>query len=70
MIKIDHEKCSKTRSTNMCGQCVDACVNEVLVIEPVGMGGPRVMVKNPDDCEECGDCEMACPCDAITVEEE
>lgn len=70
MVKIDHEKCSGAVSPNMCGQCVDACVNEVLEIEIVGTGGPRVVVKNPDDCEECGECEMACPNDAITVEED
>ena len=45
-----------------------ACVGE----RPVGCSceGERMLYIHPDECEECGTCEPACPVEAIFCEDD
>jgi len=58
IVTIDNDKCQG------CGECVDICPNEVLVVE-----NEKAIVKNPDDCAGCESCVETCPEEAIKVEE-
>lgn len=55
-IKIDQTKCVG------CGECVEICPEDVLVME-----GKRPAVRYPEECWWCDACEMDCPVGAITV---
>lgn len=55
-IRIDQTKCIG------CGECVEICPEDVLVIER-----EKVAVRYPEECWWCDACEMDCPAGAITV---
>jgi len=46
-----------------CEVCVDVCPHAVF-----GMNGRVARLIHPDDCMECGACQLNCPADAIVVE--
>ncbi len=46
---------------NGCGECVDACPEEALVI----VDGIAVLASDEADCTYCGACEEACQTEAI-----
>ena len=45
-----------------CGECVDACLRSLLVIEK-----RKVVMTNEKLCSQCGDCMMACTTRAIVL---
>jgi ferredoxin len=49
------------------GACVDTCPVDCIVQEKpdAGLGLPKQLFIQPDDCIDCACCEMACPVDAI-----
>jgi MinD superfamily P-loop ATPase len=51
---ISDERCS------LCGSCIQACANEVLVL-----GAKQPVVTDLAACDCCGVCEEVCPEDAI-----
>jgi len=59
-VKLDYEKCDGLE----CGECVDVCSMEVLVLE-----GEKIVIKCEDECSLCEICTDVCPNDAITLEE-
>jgi NAD-dependent dihydropyrimidine dehydrogenase PreA subunit len=61
-ILIDFDKCQA------CGDCVDTCPSEVLVIAQKD-GKDVADAAKPDDCIGCESCVAGCPEEAITVEE-
>jgi NAD-dependent dihydropyrimidine dehydrogenase PreA subunit len=59
MIKeIYEEKC------NGCGICVDICPLDVFRMDE---SGEKAIIKYPDDCMTCFECELSCPEGAIYV---
>jgi len=62
-IIIDWDKCQA------CGDCVDSCPSEVLVIAQKD-GKDVAQAMRPEDCIGCEACVAACPEEAITVTEE
>lgn len=49
-----------------CGICVNFCPKKVLALDEVG----KVIAKEPENCIECGQCELRCPDYAIQVDKE
>lgn len=60
-ITVNYEKCDGA----MCGECVDVCPMEVLVIE-----GDKIVIQNKDECSLCEVCIDVCPNEAVEVEED
>jgi DNA-directed RNA polymerase subunit D len=56
IIHIDLEKC------NLCNNCVEACLNQVLVMNDT------LKVIDVESCNLCRECMRVCPQDAIRVE--
>ncbi len=56
--KIDETKCTG------CGICVDICMLDVLRMDEKG---EKAIIKYPDDCHTCFECELQCPEEAIYV---
>ncbi len=46
-----------------CGTCVEVCPQGVFILQD-----QAAVVTRPDDCIECGACELNCPSAAITVD--
>jgi NAD-dependent dihydropyrimidine dehydrogenase PreA subunit len=61
-IMIDFDKCQA------CGDCVDTCPSEVLVVTHKDGKDVADAVK-PDDCIGCEACVATCPEEAIKLEE-
>ena len=61
-IIIDWDKCQA------CGDCVDSCPSEVLVITEKD-GKQVAEAARPEDCIGCEACVAACPEEAIEVVE-
>jgi NAD-dependent dihydropyrimidine dehydrogenase PreA subunit len=59
-IEIDYDKCDGVD----CGECVDVCPMEVLVIE-----GDKVAIQNPEECSLCEVCMDVCPNECLNVED-
>jgi NAD-dependent dihydropyrimidine dehydrogenase PreA subunit len=55
--EINSEKC------NGCGICLDVCPLDVFRIDE----GKKAIIKYPDDCMTCFDCDLSCPTGAIYV---
>ncbi|MBU4535123.1 MAG: 4Fe-4S dicluster domain-containing protein [Euryarchaeota archaeon] len=60
-IVIDYEKCDGAD----CGECVDVCPMEVLIIE-----GDKIVIQNIEECSLCEVCMDVCPKEAIDVNED
>ncbi|GAB6056102.1 4Fe-4S dicluster domain-containing protein [Methanobacterium alkalithermotolerans] len=60
-IVIDYEKCDGAD----CGECVDVCPMEVLIIE-----GDKIVIQNLEECSLCEVCMDVCPKEAIDVDED
>ncbi|MGL4669916.1 MAG: 4Fe-4S dicluster domain-containing protein [Methanobacteriaceae archaeon] len=60
-IEIDHDKCEGSE----CGECVDVCPTEVLVLE-----GDKVVIKDIEECSLCEVCMDVCPEECIVVKDE
>ncbi len=58
VLKIDEEKCSS------CKSCYKACWIDVIRWDDEN---DRPLIAYPEDCVECGFCEVSCSDDAITV---
>ena len=58
-IIIDYDEC------DACGECVDVCPMEVLII----VDG-KLKVQHPEECNECEVCMDVCPNECIEVEED
>lgn len=59
MIKeIYEDKCTG------CGLCVDICPLDVFRMDELG---EKAIIKYPDDCMTCFECELNCPEEAIYV---
>ena len=56
--KVDPELCTG------CGLCVDSCPMDVIRMEK-----RLAVIKYPEDCMTCYNCELDCPENAITVSE-
>ena len=48
---------------NGCGLCVDVCPHAVFA-----MNGRKAVLARPQDCMECGACQLNCVTGAISVE--
>src|SRR5690349_1605987 len=63
-----------TRQCRDCvdGACVDVCPVDCIVAEKpdAGLGLPKQLYINPDDCICCSICEPVCPWEAIVPEED
>ena len=46
-----------------CGICVELCPKKVLALDEIG----KIIVKYPENCISCGQCELRCPDYAIVV---
>jgi 2-oxoglutarate ferredoxin oxidoreductase subunit delta len=46
-----------------CSICVVFCPKQVLALDDLG----KIYVQEPDNCIECGQCQLRCPDFAITV---
>jgi NAD-dependent dihydropyrimidine dehydrogenase PreA subunit len=55
-LKLDPEKC------NRCSMCMDVCPRDVF-----SMGTKSILIRNLDNCMECGACALNCPEEALTV---
>ena len=63
VITVDVEKCQA------CGDCVDACPHELMVLAEEN-GKQYAMFKgDPDDCIGCYSCESSCEEGAVTITE-
>lgn len=60
-IVIDYENCDGAD----CGECVDVCPMEVLIIE-----GDKIVIRNKEECSLCEVCMDVCPQEAVEVNEE
>ncbi|AXV38305.1 MAG: 4Fe-4S dicluster domain-containing protein [Methanobacteriaceae archaeon] len=60
-IVIDHENCDGAD----CGECVDVCPMEVLVIE-----GDKIVIQNIEECSLCEVCMDVCPNEAVEVKDD
>lgn len=49
-----------------CGICIEFCPKDVLGFDEKG----KSMVKNPDECNKCKQCELRCPDFAVVVKKE
>jgi dissimilatory sulfite reductase (desulfoviridin) alpha/beta subunit len=56
--EFNPEKCTK------CGKCVDACIDEAVVMEEEG---PKIIMKH---CKQCGACAIECPEGAMVIDEQ
>ena len=56
--RIDEELCIG------CGECVDACTLDVIRMDEKTK---KAVIKYPDDCMLCFNCEKDCPTQAIYV---
>jgi len=63
VIAVDTEKCQA------CGDCVDNCPNELIVLTEENGKQYAMFTGNPDDCIGCLSCESVCDEGAITVTE-
>jgi len=63
IVTIDIDKCQA------CGECVETCPNEVIIIVEEDGKKYTVFSGDPDDCIGCMSCEAVCEEDAITVTE-
>ena len=61
-ISLDIEKCEA------CGDCVDTCPTEVLVLAESECGEVAEVV-DADECIGCESCVAVCPKEAITITE-
>jgi ferredoxin len=61
-ISLDIEKCE------VCGDCVDTCLTEVLVLAESD-GREVAEVVDADQCIGCESCVAVCPEEAITITE-
>lgn len=59
-ITIDYNNCDGAD----CGECVDACPMETLIIE-----GDKIIIQNKEECSLCEVCMDVCPNEAIEVED-
>ena len=56
---IDFEKCVG------CGICIDLCITDVLRLnETTG----KAYIAYPEDCQDCYQCELECPENAVFVD--
>ena len=64
--RIDAEKCTGEQD------CFEVCPTEPNCFEldewDVGPAGARAYMSAPEECIECGACEVACPPGAIIIE--
>ncbi len=63
VVTVDIEKCQA------CGDCVDACPNELLAIVEESGKKHAIFKGDPDECIGCYSCESTCEEGAITVTE-
>jgi NAD-dependent dihydropyrimidine dehydrogenase PreA subunit len=56
--EIDETKCTG------CGMCVDVCAPDLLRMD---QNSEKVVIRYPEDCITCFECELACPAEAIYV---
>lgn len=63
IVTIDIDKCQA------CGECVDTCPNEAIVIVEEDGKKYAVFSGDPDECIGCMSCEAVCEEGAITVTE-
>jgi NAD-dependent dihydropyrimidine dehydrogenase PreA subunit len=63
VIKVDVDKCEA------CGDCVDACPNELIALVEENGKKYAMYTGNPDDCIGCYSCESTCPEGSLTVTE-
>jgi NAD-dependent dihydropyrimidine dehydrogenase PreA subunit len=58
---IDYDKCIGGE----CGECVDVCPVEVLILE-----GDKIAIQNPEDCNLCEVCMDVCTQECLNVEDD
>lgn len=63
VVAVDTEKCQA------CGDCVDNCPSELIVLAEENGKQYAMFTGNPDDCIGCLSCESVCDEGAITVTE-
>lgn len=63
IVTIDIDKCKA------CGDCVDVCPSQGLVLEEDGDKKYAVYTLSPDECLGCLACQEGCPEGAMTVTE-
>ena len=63
VVTIDQELCEA------CGDCVDTCPSELIVLTEEDGKKYAIFSGSPDDCSGCLSCEASCEDEAITVTE-
>ena len=61
VVKVDANKCEA------CGDCVDACPNELIALIEENGKQFAMFTGNAEDCIGCYSCESTCPEGSITV---
>lgn len=56
-LKLDHSKCIN------CYKCITVCPRNVFI------NTDQLVIRNLDNCIECGACQMNCPTDALAVDQ-
>ena len=63
IVTVDIDKCQG------CGDCIENCPNEMLVLTEENGKQYAMFTGDPDDCIGCLSCESSCEEGAITVTE-
>jgi len=63
IVTVDIDKCQA------CGDCIENCPNEMLVMHEENGKQYAMFTGDPDDCIGCLSCEASCEEGAITVTE-
>ncbi len=63
IVTVDVDKCQA------CGDCIDACPNELMVLAEENGKKYAMYEGDPDDCIGCYSCESSCEEGAVSIQE-
>ena len=63
IVTVDVDKCKA------CGDCIDACPNELMAMVEDGGKKHAIFSGDPSDCIGCYSCESSCEEGAVSIQE-